>query len=192
MNNKTAGDLMVPLDEYPVVDAEATVLEAVTKLETSRLSMEAGRQPFRAVLITDKKGNIIGKLGQLTLLRALEPNRRNIADQATLDRAWVNDTIIETALDHIRAFQHEFTEMCRGMAHLPVRRIMHPVGEHIDIGASIDQVIHRMVAWQRLSLLVTQNEKPVGLVRLSDLSDAVISEIRRSASENIREDSVHV
>ena len=188
MNNKTAGDLMVPLDAYPVVNASATVLDAVIRLEASRRSMGPGRQPFQAVLIADDNGFIIGKLGQLALLRALEPGLRTFGDKDTLERAGVSDTILETALDHLRAFQRGFPEMCQGAAHLPVRKVMHPVREHIDIGASIGEVIHRMVSWQTLSVLVTENDRPVGLVRLSDLCDAVIAEMRRTTFDNVSED----
>ena len=175
---------MVPLDEYPVVDASATVLDAVIQLEESRRNMGTGRQPFQAVLIADDRGNIIGKMGQLSLLKALEPGRRISVDRDTLDKAWVGDTVIETALDHMRAFQYEFTEMCQGAASLPVHQVMHPIREHIDVGASVGEVIHRMVAWQTLSLLVTDRDRPVGLVRLSDLCDAVMAEMRRTSSGN--------
>ena len=182
MNTKTARDLMVLLDEYPVVDDSATVLEAVVKLEQSRRRMGAGRQPFQAVLVADSSGRIIGKLGQLALLKALLPSRRIFLDQDTLDKAGVSDTIIETALDHMRSFQYEFSEMCQGAAALPVRKVMHPVVEHIHVDASIRDVIDKMVAWQTLSVLVTENDRPVGLVRLSDLCDAVITEMSPSGS----------
>lgn len=188
MNTKTARDLMVPLDEYPVVDDSATVLEAVVKLEQSRRKMESGRQPFQAVLVTDESGSIIGKIGQLALLKALEPSRQIFVDQDTLDKAGVSDTIIETALDHLRSFQYEFSEMCQGAAALPVRKVMHPVREHIHIDASIRDVIHRMVEWQTLSVLVTEKDRPVGLVRLSDLCDAVVAEMCQAASGNGREE----
>ena len=188
MKTKTAGDLMVPLDAYPVVDASATVLDAVVKLAESRRNMEPGRQPFQAVLIADEDGQIIGKLGQLALLKTLEPGRQSFADQDTLDKAGVSDSIIEAALVHLRAFQHEFSEMCAGAAALPVRKVMHPIREHIHMNASISEVVHCMVAWQTLSVLVTENDRPVGLVRLSDLCDAMIAEMRRSTSGNRSED----
>ena len=184
MSRKTAKDLMVPLEAYPVVDSSATVLEAVMKLEESRRRTGTGRQPFQAVLISDERGRIIGKLGQLTLLKALEPSRRTLVDQDTLEKAGVGDTIIETALDHMRSFRQEFPEICRSAAALPVREVMHPVREHIAVGASMGEVIHSMVRWQTLSLLVMENDRPVGLVRLSDLSDAVIAEMLRTAAEN--------
>ena len=179
MNPQTAGDLMVPLDEYPVVDASATVREAVLKLDASRRKMESGRQPFQAVLVADESGRIIGKMGQLTLLKALEPSRQIFLNRDTLDKAGVGDSIIETALDHMRAFQHEFSEICKVAAAMQVRTVMRPIGEYIHVSAPIGEVIHRMVSWQTLSVLVSDDERPVGLVRLSDLCDAAVEEISR-------------
>lgn len=179
MDNKTAGDLMVPLDEYPVVDASATVLDAVMLLHASRKNMESGRQPFQAVLVADKNGRIVGKLGQLAILKALEPSQK-LFDQHDLDNAGVSPSIVKAALDQMRAFQSEFPEMCKGAAASPVSAAMHPFKEHIDIGTPIREVIHTMVEWQTLSILVTENDQPVGLVRLSDLCDEVIGEMCRA------------
>ena len=170
---------MVSLEEYPVIDESATVLDAVTKLDESRRQMGPGRQPFQAVLIADADGNIVGKLGQLALLKALEPGSQIYMDQDTLEKAGVSDTILEKALDHLRSFQQSFSDMCAGASTLPVKKLMHPVVEHINKGASIGEVIHSMVEWKTLSVLVTEKDRPVGLVRLSDLCDEVIQEMRR-------------
>ena len=188
MNTKTAGDLMVPLDEYPVVEESSTVLEAVIRLRESRKKMEGERQPYQAVLVADGTGRIIGKLGQLAILKALEPRSQILADRDTLDKAGVGDTILETALYHMRTFQHDFSGMCKGAAALPVTWAMNPIREHIDIRMPAGEVVHRMVAWQTLSILVTDNNRPVGLVRLSDLCDAVIAEMCRTVPEKVAEE----
>ena len=124
----------------------------------------------------------------MALLKTLEPGRRTYLDQDTLDKAWVNEWIIETALDHLRTFQHEFSEICKGATTLPIRSVMHSITEHIDIEASINETIHWMVEWQTLSILVTEKGRPVGLVRLSDLCDAIIAEMISSPPENVSEE----
>jgi len=181
MKPVTAGDMMVPLDEYPVIDASSTVLDAVMRLTESRRNMESRRQPFQAVLIADSNGNIVGKLGQLAILKALEPNRQVFGDPHTLEKAGVSNSIIQAALDNTRPFQREFSELCKKAAILPVHKAMHPFKQHIDIGTSINETIHKMVEWQTLSILVTEADQPVGLVRLSDLGDKVIAEMHRTA-----------
>lgn len=188
MNAKTAKDLMVRLDEYPIVDASATVYDAIVRLDESRRSMEPGRQPYQAVLVADKNGTIVGKLGQMALLRALEPRSHVIDDLSILDRAGVGDSVMETALDHYRVFQRELSEMSLSAAALPIRNVMHPVNEHLDESTPIGEVIHQLVVWQTLSILVTQQDRPVGLIRLSDLCDEVMRRMRQANSGSDSED----
>ena len=178
---------MVSLDEYPVTDDTATVLDAVIKLEECRRNMDPRRQPFQAVLVEDAGGNIVGKLGQLAILKAMDPGKQIHLDQDTLEKAGVSNAVFEMALDHFRAFQGEFSEMCEAAAAVPVSKVMHPLVEHIDIRASIQEIIHSLVEWETLSVLVTQDNRPVGLIRLSDLCDEVIEEMRRKAPERSRE-----
>ena len=182
MSAPKAGDLMVPIDQYPTVDSSATVLDAIIRLDESRRNSDQGRQPYQAVLVADKNGKIIGKLGQMALLRALEPRSHVVADQDTLDKAGVSDAIMQTALDHFSVLHRRLSEMCLGVVGVPVRSVMHPLREHIDVDAPICDVIHQMVAWQTLSVLVTQQDRPVGLIRLSDLCDEVMEQIRQTTT----------
>jgi CBS domain-containing protein len=189
MKTKTAGDLMVPLQEYPVIGISGTILDAVMRLEESRRNMEPGRQPFQAVLVADEHGTIVGKLGQLALLKTLEPGLQVFGDRHALEKAGVSDLILKAALDNVRGLQPEFSEMCKRAGSRPVVKAMHPFKEHIDIGASMNEVIHFMVEWQTLSILVTDEDRPVGLIRLSDLCDEVIAEMHRAANADSCGDS---
>ncbi len=188
MSARKAGDIMVPIDQYPIVDSSATVLDAVVRLDESRRTMEAGRHPYQAVLVADQSGNIVGKLGQLALLRSLEPRSHFVDDQDTLDRAGVSDAIMQTALDHFSALHRGLSDMCLGAAALSVRSVMRPFREHIDVDAPICDVIHQMVVWQTLSVLVTQQDRPVGLIRLSDLCDEVMKQMRQATTRPDNED----
>jgi hypothetical protein len=188
MSPERAGDVMVPIEEYPIVDASVTLLDAVIRLDESRRTMEGGRQPYQAVLVADKNGTIVGKLGQLALLRALEPRSHVVDDLDMLDRAGVGDSVMETVLGHSRVFQRELSEMCLSAAALPIRNVMRPINEHIDENSSISDVIHQMVLWQTMSILVTRDNQPVGLVRLSDLCDEVIKQMRLTATNTDNEE----
>jgi len=61
-------DLMLPLDDYAVVQEDATLIEAYCALVEARKKLPPDRPPSRAVLVTDKKGKIVGKVGQLAFL----------------------------------------------------------------------------------------------------------------------------
>jgi hypothetical protein len=188
MNDLKARDLMVPLEEYPIVDSSASVLDAVIRLDESRRNMEAGKQPYQAVLVADKHGRIVGKLGQLALLKAMEPRSRISQDHDALERAGVSDEIMETALEHYRTLQSDLSEQCAVAAEAPVSFVMAPFSEHLDVNTPVCEIVHKMLQWQTLSVLVTQDEKPVGLVRLSDLCDELIKHMRMISNNPAEED----
>jgi len=179
---------MVPLDEYPMVDSSATILDAVIRIDELRQSMVAERHPYQAVLVTDQNGDIVGKMGPLALLRALEPRSHFVEDQDTLDKAGVSDSVMQTALDHFSSLQQGLDEMCPGASTIPVRSVMHPFKEHIDVDAPICEVIHQIVVWQTLSVLVTRQDRPVGLVRLTDLWEVVMGYMKNITTRSDSED----
>ena len=71
-------DIMLPLNEYAVVSIDATLYDAFISLKEAQKKLPKGRQPHRAVLVVDNKGKIVGKLGHLGFLRALEPRYKNL------------------------------------------------------------------------------------------------------------------
>ncbi|UCF84330.1 MAG: CBS domain-containing protein, partial [Desulfobacteraceae bacterium] len=81
-------DLMVPLDEYATVSEEATLYDAVVALEKAQEALDRTRYLYlhRAVLVFDKNNNIVGKIGQLDVLRALEPKYREMGDKQSITR----------------------------------------------------------------------------------------------------------
>ncbi len=176
---KKAGDIMVPLNEYPIIDSSATVLDAVIKLIESRRISKPDRQPYQAVLVADKNKQIIGKIGQFAILKSLEPQSRVSDNHDALKRAGVSDELIETALDHVRSLQQGLAEQCPSAFSLPARSAMTPFKEHVDKDAPIREVVHKMLEWQTLSILVTEDDYPVGLVRLSDLCDEVMRQMQQ-------------
>ena len=87
METKRVKDLMVPLDEYGVVPQDATLIDAILKYEEAMKKRDRSRQPYRAVLVVDNKGQVIGKLGQLAFLKALEPQHHALSDISRLPGA---------------------------------------------------------------------------------------------------------
>jgi hypothetical protein len=75
-------DLMVPLSEYATVMEDATLYDAVLSLEAAQEKFEDKhtRYRHRAILILDKDNNVIGKLSQLDVLKALEPKYQDMIE----------------------------------------------------------------------------------------------------------------
>ena len=68
--------LMVPLSEYTTVSKDASLYEAVMALEKAQAAFDPDRHQHRAILIYDKTNQIVGKISQIDILRALEPGWR--------------------------------------------------------------------------------------------------------------------
>ena len=65
-------EVMVPLSEYASVPKGSTLYDAVLALELAQEQFEDKhtRYRHRAILVLDKKGNVIGKVSQMDVLRA--------------------------------------------------------------------------------------------------------------------------
>lgn len=173
MNEKRVRDLMVPLDEYPVVEMDATLLDVVNALDEGQKRLPTGKQPYRAVLVVDPQGKVVGKIGQLAFLAALEPKYNLLGDRDKLQTAGLSPEIVSLVMDHYRFFEESPDDLCQRRSALKAADAMHPLSESVEESASIFDAIHKIVMWQQLSLLVTRGDEVVGLIRLSDLYDEV-------------------
>lgn len=170
---KKVKDVMVPLDDVPIVPPEATLADAVQVLRAADASRPAGRPPYRAVLVVDARGQVLGKLGQLTFLRAIEPGWEAPADLAALDRAGVDPGLVSSIADHQRFWHEDLHGCCHRAAHRRVTEVMLEATESIPETASLEQAIAAISRLGRLSLLVRGGSTVVGLLRLSDLFEIV-------------------
>ncbi len=182
MDNKLVRDLMVLLDDYAVVSQEASLLDAVLALEKAQENLPPDRQPHRAVLVVDENKNVIGKIGQLAFLRALEPKYKIIKDLDKLSRAGVSGEFVSSMMEHFSLFQESLNDLCQKARSILAKDVMRPVEESIDENASLSEALHEMVIYQTLSILVTRDRKVVGLLRLSDLFDEIIKNIKDSST----------
>ena len=180
---KTIKDLMVPLDQYGVVSEDATLLDAVKEYDEAMKRRDRSRQPFRAVLVKDKKGEIIGKLGQLAFLKALEPQHHMLADMSKFSSSGVSEQFISSVMQHYRFFEGDISSLCARASNVKVRDMMHRVEEFIEENASLSEAIYKLVLYDTLSILVTRKGKVVGLVRLDDVCQEVASLIKEATPE---------
>jgi hypothetical protein len=177
MEAKHVKDVMVPLDDYAVVDSNATVFEALMALRESQTRLKPGQYLHRAVLVKNGDGAIVGKLGHLSFLKALEPKYNEIGDLPSLARAGLTPEFISSLAVKWDIFKEDLGEACKRLKEVRVVDAMHPVKEHIDENAPMSEAIHKIVMWQTLSILVISGGKAVGLLRLGDLFNEVFGEL---------------
>jgi CBS domain-containing protein len=175
-------DLMVPLSEYATVAEDATLYEAVLSLEEAQEKFEDKhtRYRHRAILILDKNNNVIGKLSQLDVLRALEPKYQDMVEGKESHRLGISKSFMRSVLKDYNLFANPLDDICRKAGEQPVKKIMYAPteGEFVSEDASLDIAIHRLIVGQHQSLLVTRDEKIVGILRLTDVFAAVFHKMK--------------
>jgi len=169
MQTRQVKDLMLPLDEYAVVPRSATLRQGLATLARAQQKIPAGKPLHRAVLVTDEAGRIVGKLGQIGFLKALEPKYETIGDLEELALARLSDDFISSLMDTYRFWQDSMDDLCRRANRIQVGQVMSPIDASIEEGKSLSEAIHQFVMRQSLSLLVTRQGQAVGILRLSDL-----------------------
>ena len=178
----TAGDLMVPLEEYATVSDEATLYDAVIALEEAQESLDRTRYKYlhRAVLVLDRNKDVVGKISQLDVLKALEPKYKGVLDTEGLSRTGYSPEFLKSMLDQQKLWAHPLRDICSRAARLKVKDFMYTPteGEYVDENVSLEEAIHMLVMGHHHSLLVTKDGKIVGILRLTDVFVAIFDLIR--------------
>jgi len=173
MNTKIIKDLMVPLEEYATVSQDATMYEVIHALEDAQEKMDANRYKYlhRGVLVYDENNKIIGKCGQLDILRGLEPKYKGMGDPAVLARAGFSIDFLHSMMDQYSLFSSTIEAVCDKAKSMKVRDFMVTPSEYdyVEESASLNVAVHFMVMGHLQSLLVTRAEKIVGILRLTDV-----------------------
>jgi CBS domain-containing protein len=178
----TVKDLMVPLSEYATVTEDATLYDAVLSLEEAQEKFEDKhtRYRHRAILMLDKNGNVVGKLSQLDVLRALEPKYRDMIQGEGSQRYGFTKKFMKSMLEDYNLFANPLDDICRKAGEQPVKKYMQTPteGEFVSEDASLETAIHQLILGNSQSLLVTGDEKIVGVLRLTDVFAAVFHRMK--------------
>ena len=178
LDSKRVKDVMLPLSEYALVSEDATLREALFALHEAQEELPPGRQPHRAVLVVDRDKNIVGKAGQLTFLKALEPKSSVLGDLDTLASAGVTSESVTSMMDNLEFWQDSISANCLRAGSMKIKDFMSPATECIDEDAPLTEAIHKIVMWQTLSILVTREGQVIGILRVSDLFAQIADNIR--------------
>ena len=168
-------DLMVSLADYASVPQEATLYQAVVALDEAQKRLHRDRHPHRAVLVLDEAGQVIGKLSQWDLIRALEPRYNEIVDFKSLVRLGFSSRFIRSMVEDQGLWQKPLENLCQRASQIRVKEVMYTPaeGEYLPEDATLDEGIHQLVIGHHQSLLVTRDGKVVGILRLSDVFSEV-------------------
>ncbi len=172
MKDHKIKDLMVSLSAYATVSEEATLYEAVVALEKAQERFGSDRYPHRAVLVLDKNDKVVGKLGLLDVLKALEPKYFEMQTRERMSGLGFSRQFMKSMLENFRLLDGAMENLCKKAGETKVSKIMvKPTeGEFVDVDASLNEAIHMLVLGQHQSLLVTDKSGDIiGILRLTDI-----------------------
>jgi len=173
-------ELMVPIEEYATVSQDANLYEAVLALEKAQMAFDPSKHKHRAILVLDREKNVVGKLVMFDILMALEPRYGELEAAGALSRSGYSPEIIKSMLkDHV-LWSEPLQFICSRAPKLNVSDFMEvpAAGMYIEENATLDAAIHQLVACRYQSLLVTGDEKVVGILRLSDVFTKICDKIK--------------
>jgi len=166
---------MVPLSEYATVPEGSTLFEAVLALEKAQEEFDHTKYKHRGILILDKNKRVIGKLGQLDVLRALEPKDDNPDEITELGKFGFSANFIRELRKKRRLKATPLKDLCSKASKLKVEDFMQTPSEAeiIEQEASLEMAVMQLVTGHHISLLVTRDKEIIGILRLTDAFAAI-------------------
>lgn len=186
MGDYLVKDVMVPLSEYATVNKGATLFEAVLALEKAQEEYDHTKYRHRGVMVLDAEERVVGKLGQLDVLRALEPLDDDLTEIKDLGTFGFSDSFIHELRVKRQMGQGSLRELCKDTAKLRVEDIMQAPSQEEIIGQEkpLDTAINQLVMGHHLALLVTDDDANIiGILRLTDVFAAVFHVMKECESE---------
>lgn len=181
MEKYSVKDLMIPISEYASVTLGTTLIDAVSALTTAQEAYASSKYQHRAILVLDNNGDVVGKIGQLLALEAIEPKYDFNEKIAEIKNYNFSEEYLAQLRDKYRSEEPILqTEHLKMVAVKKVEDFMQSPqpGEFVDEKSSLDTAIHKLVAGRFQSLLVTRNKITVGILRMSDVFSSVFHKIK--------------
>ncbi|GBC60034.1 hypothetical protein DENIS_0976 [Desulfonema ishimotonii] len=179
----TVKDLMIPLSEYATVSMDATLSDAVMALGQAQEQFSQKKYPHRAILIYDENKKVIGKVSQLDILRSLEPKYDEMLTHKKSLGLGFTRKFQRAMLEQLRLWEAPMKDICRKAAEQKVTSFMTTPeeGEYIEAGKNLNEAIHQLVMGNHQSLLVLENKEIIGILKLTDVFQAIADEIIKCA-----------
>ncbi len=160
---KTAGDIMIPLADYTTIDPDSTVREGILALKKSfEGAMATGKvmeTGHRSIVVIEKSGNVVGILSIFDLIKALQPVYVSFPKPSTAD-----------SLQYSSFFWSGlFTVQAKALGGRNIRETMSEAARTVDAKTNLMEIANIMITEQIRRLVVTERGKPVGVVREQEL-----------------------
>jgi len=180
MKIEKVSDLMIPLEQYATVFEDATLYDAVIALEKAQEELDRTRYKYlhRAILVLDKNKQVVGKISQLDVIKALEPKYKEMGDR--LSHWGFSPEFLKSMLDNYMLWGNSLVVLSTKAASLKAKDFMYTPteGEYINADAPLEEAMHMLVMGQHHSLLAIKDKKIIGILRLTDVFAAIFDVIK--------------
>jgi predicted transcriptional regulator len=177
--NYIVKDLMVPISEYATIPEGSSLFKAVIALENAKQELTGAVYPHWMVLIMGKNKKVLGKLSQLDILRALSPRDTYTDKIDEMGKFGFSSNFISKMREEYRLKKSSLEDFYTHpeTMNMNVEDFMKTIGENefVDENTSLDTAAHMMFVKNRLSLLVTREDRFIGVLRLSDVFSTVLN-----------------
>ncbi len=153
---KKVKDLMIPLEDYPHIPYWFTLRQAMAIVREAAIKFEGSFEP-RAVLVFDEKYQLMGILTLRDIIKGLEPK---FLQESTLVKMDPSLTVMMGDL---------FGPKMKEESQKPVSEVMSPIKVTINAQDPIAKALFLMIKENVGLMPVMQDNKVVGMIRLSDL-----------------------
>ena len=174
---------MVPVADYAVVPETATLKEALMALENDKKRYKDGPYRHQSIVVVDSNQHVVGRLSQIDIMRALEPRYKKVGDM-TSGLAGLTSQMLATIREEFRLWERPIEALPAIINELEVANVMQipTEGEFVMETDTLNIAMHRIVMGHHHSLLVTQGKLIVGILRSTDVFNALYDMLGISTS----------
>jgi CBS domain-containing protein len=179
---KTVKDIMIPIQDYAVIDPEATLQEAIRTLRGSYCRLETGacsHTGHRTILVVDASGNLVGVLNFRSILKVLVPEVAGTLMER-LESLEVSVVYAQAGAENLDESHEDVVARVSKNAQVKVKEIMLKNRAHIDSQTSLLDALKLVFRKKLIMLPVYENNRLIGVVREADLfitvADMVIAD----------------
>lgn len=160
---RTAGEIMIPLDDYTVIAAECTIREGIEGLKRSYTSLvSTGRimdTGHRSIVVLDDGGELLGILSILDLLRALRPA------YLTAPKPFLADSVQYSPM----FWKGLFTAQVKALSEKKIAEVMSEPPPTVQEDSNLMEVVEILYDTRARRIGVQREGKVVGVIREQEL-----------------------
>jgi len=175
MKSRQIKELMVPIEDYATIHEDATIAEAIRALENA--NKRHGDKPYRhqSLVVIDANRHVVGRLSQVDIMHAMEPRYTELGDARWIGRSVLSRQVLVTLREKFQLWERPLEDLCGVVQSVKVRDFMQipSEGEFVQETDTMNIAMHRIVMGRHHSLLVTRDKEIVGILRSTDLFNAL-------------------